>query len=418
MLSQEDNRILTQTGPGTPMGNLFRRYWIPALVPSELPEPDSPPIRFRILGEDLVAFRDTEGRVGFFKQACPHRGASMFFGRNEEAGLRCVYHGWKFDVNGDCVDMPSEPAESNFKSKVRIQAYASAEFGGLVWIYMGPKDKQPPLPEYEWTTRDFPNLKVYKWIQETNYTQGIEGDLDTSHLNFLHRSFVREGLAPPVASTSTSRPNCRSRRRTSASSTAASARRRTVRTTGASRPTSSPGSRRSLGPAGRAAATSSCLWTTSTPGGSRSRRRAFGAAAGQPDREHVVLIPGTFRQTHNSDNDYMIDREMQRTVNYTGLLGNRIQDSAVTESMGPIYDRTKEHLGTSDLAIIFFRKQLIRMALDLENGIEHPMLNDPSLFRARPVDIMTDTDVMAPIWDEDRRQHLAEAMPPIEVSTS
>ncbi len=130
MLTKEDNEILTQVGPGTMMGNLLRRYWTPALLSSEVPEPDSPPVRVRILGEDLVAFRDTEGRVGLFKQACPHRGASMFFGRNEEAGLRCVYHGWKFDVNGECVDMPSEPAESNFKNKVRIAAYPTHESGG------------------------------------------------------------------------------------------------------------------------------------------------------------------------------------------------------------------------------------------------------------------------------------------------
>src|SRR3954451_5770228 len=120
MLSAEENDILTRTGPEAPMGKLFRRFWLPALIPSELPEADCPPIRVRLLGEDLIAFRDTEGKVGFFANACPHRGASMFFGRNEEEGLRCVYHGWKFDVDGKCVDMPSEPAESNFKNKVQI----------------------------------------------------------------------------------------------------------------------------------------------------------------------------------------------------------------------------------------------------------------------------------------------------------
>ncbi len=129
-----------------------------------------------------------------------------------------------------------------------------------------------------------------------------------------------------------------------------------------------------------------------------------------------MLIPGTFRQTLNKDNDYMIDREMQRTVNYTGLPGNRVQDSAVTESMGPIYDRTREHLGTSDLAIIFFRKQLIAMARDLANGIEHPMLNDPTLFRARPVDIVSDEPNMAPLWEADRLRHLSEPLAPIATS--
>jgi phenylpropionate dioxygenase-like ring-hydroxylating dioxygenase large terminal subunit len=148
MLSTEDNELLTRTSAGTPMGELFRRFWLPALLPSELPEADCPPIRFRILGEDLVAFRDSNGSVGFFAQACPHRGASLFFGRNEEEGLRCVYHGWKFDITGACVDMPSEPAESNFRHKVRVKSYPSAEFGGLIWTYMGPPENEPGQQAY------------------------------------------------------------------------------------------------------------------------------------------------------------------------------------------------------------------------------------------------------------------------------
>src|SRR5947208_1103421 len=228
MLSKDDNEILCRVGPGTPMGNLLRQYWFPAMPSYELPSPDCPPKKLRLLGEDLVAFRDSTGAVGVLAQACPHRGASLFFGRNEESGLRCVYHGWKFDVTGQCVDMPSEPPESNFKAKIQATAYPAVEQGGLVWIYMGPKDKQPPLP-------------------------------------------------PP----------------------------------------------------------------------------GYRAAAGAPEREHVVLIPGTFRQTHNKDNDYLIDREVQRTVNFTGLPGNHVQDSCVTESMGPIYDRTREHLGTTDKTVIF-----------------------------------------------------------------
>ena len=133
MLSKEDNEIMCRVGPGTPMGDLCRLFWIPALVSPELPSPDCPPLRIRLLGENLIAFRDTSGRAGVFQNACPHRGASLFFGRNEEDGLRCVYHGWKFDVTGACVDMPSEPAESNFKNKVRVGAYPTRERGGVVW---------------------------------------------------------------------------------------------------------------------------------------------------------------------------------------------------------------------------------------------------------------------------------------------
>src|SRR5215211_4906340 len=193
MLSTQDNELLCRTGPGTAMGELFRRFWLPALLPSELPSPDCPPIRFRILGEDLVAFRDSAGRAGFVAQACPHRGASLFFGRNEENGLRCVYHGWKFDVSGACVDMPSEPAESNFKSKVSVTAYPSAERGGLVWIYMGPRNKQPALPDYQWCLQPgAENSRAQKWMQESNYTQALEGNIDSAHVSFLHRTFGHE----------------------------------------------------------------------------------------------------------------------------------------------------------------------------------------------------------------------------------
>jgi phthalate 4,5-dioxygenase oxygenase subunit len=149
MLSIEDNELVTNTNKGTPMGELFRRYWLPVALSQELAGPDCPPVRVRVLGEDLIAFRDSNGKPGLVDAYCPHRGAPMFFGRNEEDGLRCVYHGWKFDVTGACVDMPSEPAESNFKNKVRTAAYAAAEQGGIIWAYMGA-DTPPSLPEFEW----------------------------------------------------------------------------------------------------------------------------------------------------------------------------------------------------------------------------------------------------------------------------
>src|SRR5688572_20138427 len=143
MLPKQDNEIVTRVGPGTPMGNLMRQYWLPAMMSAELPSPDCPPLRVRLLGENLIAFRTTSGAVGVIQNACPHRGASLFFGRNEEEGLRCVYHGWKFDVTGACVDMPSEPAESNFKNKVRTRAYPTQERNGVVWLYMGARETPP-----------------------------------------------------------------------------------------------------------------------------------------------------------------------------------------------------------------------------------------------------------------------------------
>src|SRR5229473_7045091 len=166
MLTREDNELITRVSPGTPMGNVMRRYWMPALLSSELPQPDSDPVRVRLLGEDLIAFRDTNGAVGLVANACPHRGASLFFGRNEEEGLRCVYHGWKFDFTGQCVDMPSEPAESNFKSKIRATAYPCVERNGVVWAYMGPRETPPPLPE--WLPNLEPDCQVWMRLQKSN----------------------------------------------------------------------------------------------------------------------------------------------------------------------------------------------------------------------------------------------------------
>src|SRR5579884_248932 len=149
MATKEENELLTRVGPGAPMGDVLRRYWMPALLSRELPEPDCAPARVKLLGEELVAFRDSQGRVGLIEEYCPHRLASLFLGRNEESGLRCIYHGWKFDITGQCIDMPNEPAESNFKNKVRATAYPCLERGGLVWTYMGPRSTPPPLPDIE-----------------------------------------------------------------------------------------------------------------------------------------------------------------------------------------------------------------------------------------------------------------------------
>jgi phthalate 4,5-dioxygenase len=173
MLSREDNTLLTRVERGTPMGTLMRRYWIPALLAREVAEPDGPPVRVRLLGEDLVAFRDTRGVIGLLDEFCPHRRASLFFGRNEECGLRCVYHGWKFDADGRCVDMMNEPADLQFKDKIFITSYPTVEVGGVVWAYMGPPDRRPAPPDFAWTRRPATHLQVSKVIQESNWLQGL-----------------------------------------------------------------------------------------------------------------------------------------------------------------------------------------------------------------------------------------------------
>src|SRR5438132_2987893 len=186
MLKQEDNELITRVGPGTPMGNLMREYWVPAMLSSELPHADSDPVRVMLLGEQLIGYRDSSGKIGLLPNNCPHRGASLFFGRNEEAGLRCVYHGWKFDVDGNCLDMPNEPAESDFKHKVKATAYPCVERNGLVWSYMGPRETPPPLPDLEANNLPEGEYSVSAIQRECSYLQALEGDVDTSHVGFLH----------------------------------------------------------------------------------------------------------------------------------------------------------------------------------------------------------------------------------------
>src|ERR671939_841225 len=177
MLSKTDNETVCRVGPGTPMGQLMRQYWVPALLSSELPGPDSDPVRVMLLGEKLIAFRDSNGQVGLIQNHCPHRGASLFFGRNEEGGLRCVYHGWKFSSDGTCVDMPNEPAESDFKHKVKATAYPPHERGGVVWTYMGPRQEPPPLPDLEANMLEGATATAFQL--EGNWLQILEGDIDT-----------------------------------------------------------------------------------------------------------------------------------------------------------------------------------------------------------------------------------------------
>src|SRR5438067_9250065 len=194
MLSRDDNELMCRVGRGTAMGDLLRQYWMPFLPSTELPEPDAPPRKVRLLGEDLVAFRDTRGEVGLIAANCPHRGASLFFGRNEECGIRCVYHGWKFDADGNCVDMPNEPAESDFRTKVKAIAYPTQERGGIVWAYLGPRQEPPPLPDLEGNM--LPGAQAWAYQQAANWFQILEGHIDTAHVSFLHYGGIQPEEVP------------------------------------------------------------------------------------------------------------------------------------------------------------------------------------------------------------------------------
>ena len=187
MLTRDENERLTHIEAGTPMGEVFRRYWLPALLSEEVPESDGPPKRVRLLGEDLVAFRDSSGAVGLLAEACPHRGTSLALAFNGECGLRCIYHGYKFDVSGTCVDTPTEPEGSRFAAKIKAIAYPVREAGGVIWAYLGALDLEPRFPAFEWLALPTTHQRAYKVFEECNYAQAVEGAIDSAHAGVLHR---------------------------------------------------------------------------------------------------------------------------------------------------------------------------------------------------------------------------------------
>ena len=400
MLTAEQNEKLTRTGPGTSMGNLMRRYWVPALLSWEVPEPDSPPVEVRLLGENLVAFRDTSGTIGLVSAYCAHRRVSLFWGRNEEAGIRCVYHGWKYDVTGRCVDMPSEPASSNFKDRVTIPAYPTMEAGGVVWAYMGPPEERPSPPNFEWTQAAPERRALSKVRQENNWLQALEGGIDTVHVNFLH------GGRPPGKRYDES--DARGR----ANNFSTAARVEVVPTEygytyAGIRDLGDEGTNHvrvyhwvmpwnQIRQTGAGPYFSGHMWVPiddhSTmvynwdflpPGRTDERRLPVSPAAAPWFRDARLEIgagnsfeadidPVTFRSLRNVDNRYEIDRELQRTQTYTGIQGVNTQDRAVQESMGGIADRSLERLGTTDRAIITARRLLIDAIATLESGGKAP----------------------------------------------
>jgi phenylpropionate dioxygenase-like ring-hydroxylating dioxygenase large terminal subunit len=419
MLSQQDNEYLSRIGPGTPMGDLMRQYWMPAIRSDELPAPDCPPVRIRLLGENMIGYRTTSGAVGLIQNACPHRGASLFFGRNEEEGLRCVYHGWKFDVEGNCVDMPSEPAESNFRTKVKATAYPTQERNGIIWAYMGPRKEPPPLPDIEANLLCDGPRQISVLYRPCNWMQGLEGEMDTVHAAFLHAGASRfEDQEPGTFGYYQYRDR--------------SAKFATVDTdygeiNGAYRPAESdsyywritqilfpfyhmiPGG--ALGEGIKIGAyvpmddenhlhwEIGTLYPDKVPEGQRG---AVGAMRGLPTTGDLTVPLGVRRLPNTSDwlgrfhsdqnlaNDYQIDREAQASwQSYTGIPGGRIQDCAVTETMGVIYQRDHEHLGTTDQFIIRVRRRLINLAKELrEKGTVPPGVDNPAGYRQRSGEVI------------------------------
>jgi phthalate 4,5-dioxygenase len=381
VLSREENDLITRVGPGSPLNTVMRRYWMPALLSREIPEPDCPPVRVRLLGEDLVAFRDSRGRVGLLDEHCSHRGTSLFFGRNEECGLRCIYHGWKVDVDGRVLETPAEPAGSTLKDKVRHPAYPCHETAGIVFAYMGPKDSMPLFPDYEWTRLPLDHLYVTKSKQDCNYLQGLEGECDSSHLSYLHRAFSEEkrGGGDPDMYGKDGAPQLQG-----------------VETDYGVRMISC----RKAGDGVTYLRVSNfvlpCYGFVPT-GGLKGNPEGYTIHAHVPvDDEHSLRFNIFFRRSRavsavekklddefdsdatkrrNIHNDYLIDREEQRRETFIGAGKSFvIHDSIATETMGPRYDRSKEHLGTGDVTVIALRKRLLQIVRDLDRGKEPPHL--------------------------------------------
>jgi phthalate 4,5-dioxygenase len=400
MLTAEENEALCRVGPGTVMGDLMRQYWAPAMLSSELAEPDCAPVRVRLFGENLIAFRDTSGRVGLIGNHCPHRGASLFYGRSEGNGLRCVYHGWKYDVTGRCVDMPSEPPESTFKDRIRAVAYPCRERGGIVWAYLGTRLEPPPLPDLEANLLPEGEWSVSATMRECNYFQALEGDIDTSHSPFLHSGNERVEDTRP-GTFQYYRVQCRAPRYAVTDTDFGTM-------YGAHIPADDAEYWRIamflfpfyviipsgllghqvlmrawvpmdddhtmffiMGPRPTGA-----QQTSNRPDGNSRRDWLHPNGTGWHDR---------FRLTPDAINDYYVDREKQRQGrSFTGIAGVPIQDKAVTESMGTIVNREAEHLASSDAMIIRTRQRLLDAALALrDEAVVPPGVDDPAIYRVR-----------------------------------
>jgi phthalate 4,5-dioxygenase len=386
VLPQDENELLTRVGPGTAMGALMRRYWIPAAFSHQLPKRDGPPIRARLLGENLVLFRDTQGRVGLLDERCPHRTASLFYGRNEENGLRCVYHGLKFDVEGACVDLPCVPQMSdahkaNIQKQLGVKAYPCVERGDVVWTYMGPAEKKPDFPDLEWTLIPASQRYATRHIQECNWLQALEGGFDATHLTFLHGA-ESDPTRRIVASLYEVIP----------------ADFGFVVGTGRDRGDGVImwNMNVMLMPFHKIISSiphAAHVWAPIDDENTMLYSVDFHPARALTEEDlarskaglgiHTENLPGTDHAVRNRANDYLIDREQQASGDsYTGMQGFGTQDCAIQESMGPIADRTAEHLLACDAAIVKIRRLLLQTLKDHAAGKLLPGM-DPASYRVR-----------------------------------
>ena len=423
VLTRDENETLTRVDQGTPMGDLMRRYWLPTLLSSELPEPDCAPVRVRLLGEQLIAFRDTLGKVGLLSEFCPHRLTSLFFGRNEEGGLRCVYHGWKFDTAGNCLDMMNEPPGSDFHTKIKTTAYPVVEMGDLIWAYLGSEDKRPPEPKFEWTQVPPEQRLLTKNWQECNWLQALEGGIDTAHAPILHRRITENTNRPGIAvNTNLVKGQAP---KIEVDLTDYGYRYAGVRNLGDDRNVIRayhyvmpfhqfrPLQFGLQGQEPRSLIAGH-VWVPMDDENCMVYNWMYNYA-GQPltdaDKEEEFQLgrgPGEmlpdFRTKRNKSNDWMIDRQVQKYETFTGIEGINTQDQAIQESMGPVVDRSGENLANSDIAIVIARRMLLDATSTVADGGDPPGIGD-SYYNVRAIDAILPGDA-------DWRESLDDQMYP------
>jgi phthalate 4,5-dioxygenase oxygenase subunit len=386
MMTREENDLLCRVEGKAPMGQLMRRHWVPACLSEELPEANGTPVAVRLFGEDLVAWRDSDGRVGLMDRYCPHRRASLVFGRNEDSGLRCLYHGWKVDVEGSVLEMPSEPAESCMAQKVKHPAYPTHEHGGFVWAYMGPPDSMPAFQPPPFAPTANTKVSIVKILIDCNWAQILEGAIDSAHSSTLHSSDITPGRVSGTQPNGSIflRPSTDRAPRIEVQPTGYgfkyAAIRRPIKDaevldyvrmsvfvapfTVLIPPNSQYNSANVNVPIDDTHTMFHFIsWSESADGAwdQEDYRKLLGAQVG------IDLDTG-FRKKRTLENNYLQDRQAMKNGNFTGIRGFPNQDIAMWETMGPIADRSIERLGASDLAIVEFRRLMVESAKRFDSG--------------------------------------------------
>jgi phthalate 4,5-dioxygenase oxygenase subunit len=391
MIPAEENHLLTQTGPRTPCGELMRRYWQPVALTEELPR-EGAPVKVRILGEELVLFRDEQGRPGLLGLHCSHRGTDLSYARVEDGGLRCLYHGWLYDICGRVIEQPGEAGGGANRHEIRHRAHPCQEAGGVIFAYMGPGDP-PLLPNYEFLTVPAEYRTVVKIYEECNYLQGNEGNIDPVHLSFLHQSLneaqiARRRIVPGSDATDNTLLAEDIAPTIEVEITDYGLRIYTLRDAGRDkryiRITNFVMPNLSVFGGSTVGAGYSIHWHVPIDD-THHWKYTFAFNREKPLDDFLrnrnrAELSADYRLTRNRSNRYQQDRESMKTQTFTGMGSNfQAHDAFATESQGPVQDRTAEHLVTSDKAIVAARKLLLNGMQDVKDGRDpRHVIRDPN----------------------------------------